>query len=891
MTETSKTTYRKDYRPFTHAIDSVDLNFQLDPDSTLVTSTLTVSPVSGMEHDLVLDGDSLSFESLQIDGELAGSDRYSVTEKALTVFNIDKPTKLTITNRFSPAKNTALSGIYMTKTGFMSQCEAQGFRRITYYPDRPDVMSKFTVTIHADKELYPVLLSNGNLVGEGDEEGGRHFARWQDPFKKPCYLFALVAGKLKARSEKMKLANGNEVLLQVWTDEANYPKSAWALTSLKKAISWDEKRWGLELDLTRFMIVATDDFNFGAMENKGLNIFNSRYVMASPLVATDTDYSNILTVVGHEYFHNWTGDRVTLRDWFQLTQKEGLTTFREQEFGMDMAADAASRSIRRIEEVRALRSTQFPEDAGPMAHPIRPDSYQEINNFYTMTVYEKGAEVVRMLQTIFGEEGFKKGFDHYISHFDGQAVTCENFIESMEQANHADLSDFMRWYSQAGTPRVTVDTAYDNHNGTYTVTLSQSTPPTSGAAEKKPFVIPVVIGLLDRKTGRDLPLHLTEDKIKDDLTSRLLLLNDKSQSWTFRGLQSEPVISIGRGFSAPVIFEYDYSNNDLAFLALNDSDPFNRAEAMNRLSLVMLGEIVTQIESGQPAEILPLWFSVFNALLRDISIPAAYRATILTLPSEGAIGQTRPLINPDAIHRAVEFVKEEVGRRLSSTLAKVVEENLPDAGPYSPEAPASGKRALKNLSLSYWLCGGSAKALLTAREQFRLADNLTDKLAAMQMIIDSRSPAKVDVLNDAAMAWKDEPLLMNKWFTVQATANCQEDEMPVVERVRKLMTFKVFNIANPNNVYALINAFCTRNPAEFHRLDGSGYAFWRDAVLQLDKVNPSTASRVARALDNWRRYTPDRAKMMFKTLNEVANNKTLSRGVREIVVKAISNNK
>lgn len=891
VTETSKTTYRKDYRPFTHTIQSVDLNFQLDPDSTLVTSTLVVSPVAGLSHDLFLNGDGLNFESLQIDGELAPANRYSLTEKGLTVYRIDKDTKLTITNRFSPAKNTALSGIYMTKTGFMSQCEAQGFRRITYYPDRPDVMSKFTVTMHADKELYPVLLSNGNLIAEGDEDGGRHFARWQDPFKKPCYLFALVAGKLKPRSEKIKLANGNDVLLQVWTDEANYPKSAWALSSLKKAIAWDEKRWGLELDLTRFMIVATDDFNFGAMENKGLNIFNSRYVMASPTVATDTDYNNILTVVGHEYFHNWTGDRVTLRDWFQLTQKEGLTTFREQEFGMDMAPDDSSRAIRRIDEVRSLRTAQFPEDAGPMAHSIRPDSYQEINNFYTMTVYEKGAEVIRMLQTMLGREGFRKGFDYYIEHFDGKAVTCEDFIHSMEEANNADLSDFMRWYSQAGTPRVTVESAYDSHAGTYTVTLTQTTPPTPGASEKKPFTIPVVVGLLDRKSGNDQPLNLVNDNNHDGPLSRTLLLTDKTQSWTFRGIASEPVISIGRGFSAPVVFDYDYTKNDLAFLAMHDSDAFNRAEAMHRLSLVMLCAVIDQIETGQTPEILPLWFSVFTSLLRDTSISNAYRATILTLPDEGTIGQSRPLINPDAIHRAVSFVREEVGRRLSSTLAKVVADNQPEPGPYSPEEPASGKRAIKNLALSYWLSGGSAKALITAREQFRLADNLTDKLAALQMIIDSRSPAKVDVLNDAAMAWKDDPLLMNKWFTVQATANCQEDEMPVVERVRKLMTFKVFNIANPNNVYALISAFCSRNPAEFHRADGSGYTFWKDAVLQLDKVNPSTASRVARAMDNWRRYTPDRAKLMFKALNEVAATKNLSNGVREIVAKAIGNNK
>ncbi len=884
-----KTTFRQDYRPYSHSIDSVELDFALDPDSTLVKSTMVVTPTRGADTtNLELNGEGLQFESLQINGQEAAPGFYILSDNKLTVKNISRQTKITITNRFSPKANTNLSGIYMSNGAFMSQCEAEGFRHITYWPDRPDVMSRFTVTIHADKALYPVLLSNGNLVGKGDEDDGRHFARWDDPFKKPSYLFALVAGDFVNRSEQFKLANGKECLLQVWTEEKNFDKSAWALESLKKAIRWDEERFGLELDLERFMIVATDDFNFGAMENKGLNIFNSRYVMASPMIATDHDYDAIESVIGHEYFHNWTGDRVTLRDWFQLTLKEGLTVFRDQEFSMDVSGSSSARAVKRIADVRALRNSQFPEDAGPMAHPIRPDSYEEINNFYTMTVYEKGAEVIRMLQTMFGKDGFRKGLDLYIKRHDGCAVTCDDFIAAMAEANHADLSQFSLWWSQAGTPRVTIETAYDANAKTYTVTASQSIPPTPGQPVKQPMVIPISVGLIDSK-GNDIKLVLHGEKLAevDKKTSRLLVLHSESDSWTFSGIQEKPVLSVGRNFSAPVIFDYDYSRRELAFLACNDSDPFNRAEAFYRLALSVLNEVTDSYEAGQDPVVNDLLVDAFAKILNNDAIAPAYRAVVLEMPSERAIAQTRVLINPEAVHAARLKVIETIGSRLSQDLkAEQLKNQIYTDYKVTPED--AGKRALKNLALQYWLIGGNAKALLTAREQYENADNLTDKLAALYMIVNSQSPAKIDVLNDAGKNWFNEPLLLNKWFTAQATARSFPNEWPVVERVRALMNYEVFSFRNPNNVYALINAFFTQNDAEFHRADGSGYELWKEMVLKLDGINTHVAGRLARALDNWRRYNPERARQMHAALSEVANTPTLSKAVREIVEKALN---
>ncbi len=882
------TVYRKDYRPYTHSIDSVSLDFVLDPESTVVTNRMMVTPLRGAATtDLVLDADEIFFEKLLIDGQAAAADRYEVSPKRLIVKRVSQQCEITIINRFSPQANTALSGVYMSNGAFMSQCEAQGFRRITYWPDRPDVMSLFTVTIHADKTQYPVLLSNGNLIDSGDEVENRHWVRWQDPFKKPCYLFALVAGNLANRSEKFKLADGREALLEVWTEAKNYERSAHALESLKNAVRWDEQRFGLELDLDRFMIVATDDFNFGAMENKGLNIFNSRYVMASPEIATDVDYEAIESVVGHEYFHNWTGDRVTLRDWFQLTLKEGLTVFRDQEFSMDMAGSDSGRAVKRIRDVRALRTAQFPEDAGPMAHPIRPESYEEINNFYTMTVYEKGAEVIRMLQTMLGKDGFAKGLKLYIERHDGSAVTCDDFIRAMADANDTDLSHFALWWSQAGTPRVTVTTSYDPVAQTFTVQASQTTPATPGQRHKDPVVIPITVGLLGQD-GKDMELTIAGDDTPAQ-TSRTLILATDSDSWTFTGISENPVISIGRNFSAPVIFDYSYTRDELRFLAMHDSDAFNRAEAFERLALDVLNEVADQFELGMTADVSDDLMDAFIGILANENLSPMYRAAVLQLPSENSIARRRALINPDSVRRARHFVMEAIGKRFSQDLATVFMRNIAPLG-FVASHEEAGKRALKNLALVYWMAGGNAKALLSTRDQFDSADNLTDRLAALTAIVNTQSPAKIDVLNAAGQMWADEPLLINKWFTVQATAVAFPGECPVVDRIKMLTQYDIFSWANPNNVYALILQFCNNNPSEFHKTDGSGYAFWTETVLKLDAINPHVAARLARCLDNWRRYTPDRARMMYAALKKVAETENLSKGVREIVLKALKNN-
>lgn len=883
------TVYRKDYRPYSHSIDSVELDFVLNPESTTVTSTMVVTPLRGaVTHDLVLDGGhDLFIEKVLIDGQQA-NERYQMGQGQLTIKNISKQSTVTIVNRIVPVNNTSLSGIYMSRGAFMSQCEAQGFRNITYWPDRPDVMSRFTVTIHADKTLYPVLLSNGNLVAEGDEADNRHWVRWEDPFKKPCYLFALVAGQFVAREDKIKTKSGREVLLQVWTEEKNYPNSEHALESLKKAIAWDEERWGLELDLDRFMIVATDDFNFGAMENKGLNIFNSRYVMASPFIATDTDYQNIESIVGHEYFHNWTGDRITLRDWFQLTLKEGLTVFREQEFTADMQPDESSRAVARIHAVRALRSSQFPEDAGPMAHPIRPESYREIDNFYTMTVYEKGAEVIRMLQTLLGKDGFKKGMDRYVQLYDESAVTCNDFIQAMADANGVDLTNFSLWWSQAGTPRVSVETNWNQDDCTFTIRASQSTPPTPGQAEKYPLVIPILVGLIGRD-GKDLPLKLVGSD-EEPVTTAKLVLETADDEWTFEGITENPVLSLGRGFSAPVIFDYAYTLQELQFLALHDSDGFNRADAFERLMLAVINEVVTMIENGVEPDVHGTLISAFEGILTNTNLSPEYRATVLTLPSEKSIAAHRAMINPQAIRQARIFVMETIGRKLSHKLGQPLHtENMRNMTlEYRFDPKEAGKRALSNLTLEYLLAGGNARALLDARDQFELSDNLTDRLAALRMIVNSQSPAKIDVLNAAGKLWGNEPLLINKWFSVQATARVYPNECPVLDRIKSLMQCPVFSLKNPNNVYALVNTFFVANEPEFHRPDGAGYEFWADMVLQLDSINSHVAARLARALDNWRRYTPELARLMHAALTKVARTENLSAGVSEVVEKALN---
>lgn len=878
---TPAVTYRSDYREPAHRIESVNLVFDLDPQTTTVYNTMKVVPLTDAPADLVLNAGGLELVSIYENGRPLPETRYSIGPDALVVRGIAGPVTLAITNRFHPAANTLLSGIYMSHGNFMSQCESEGFRRITYFPDHPDMLTRFRVDIRADKAKYPILLSNGNLLQTGDLDNGRHFAVWEDPSLKPCYLFALVAGDFVKREETIRLENGRDCLLQVWVEPQNRDRTAHTLECIKRAIRWDESRWGLEYDLDRFMLVATDDFNFGAMENKGLNIFNTRYVLADPKVATDQDYFSIESVVGHEYFHNWTGDRVTLRDWFQITLKEGLTVFRDQEFSRDMLGDAAA--IKRISDVKVLRSRQFLEDAGPMAHPIRPESYREINNFYTLTVYEKGAEIYRMLQTLLGREKFKAGLRLYLERNDGKAATCEDFINAVAEAGRRDLSQFFLWYGQAGTPRVTVKSYWDPEAHTYTLVASQATPATPGQPEKKPFLIPIAAGLVD-SSGRDIPLQL-EDEDEPAGTTRVLELKDPENEWTFVNIGEKPVPSLLREFSAPVILDYPYTREELAFLARHDSDPFNRWDAMNRLMLAALDDICDAIETGAKPEADPSLLAAFEQTLSDEELAPGFRALTLTLPDEQTIAERRTLIDPEAVHRARQELQAAIGRRYSTLLLKVAE-TYQTPGDYSPDADSAGRRSLKNLAYRYLLAGGSPKALLALTRQFEHANNLTDKLAALTAVMNSASPAKLSMLVAAANEWKDVPVLVNKWLTVQAAASAQPGEVPVLARVKELMASPAFSLSNPNNVYALVLAFCN-NGAEFHKTDGSGYRFWLETLQQLCGVNAYVAARLARVLDRWKRYTPERARQMYDALTQASRIPNLPAGVQEVIDKAL----
>lgn len=885
----SATVFRKDYIPPTHWVDSVYLEFDLHPQQTHVHSTLMIRPNEDrINNDLVLNGRDLDLIRIAIDGRELDRSEYTILPTGdIVLRGITENIKLEIENVINPQANSSLMGLYLSNGNFMTQCEAEGFRRITYYPDRPDVSAKFTVRINAPKSVCPVLLSNGNLIEEGELDGNWHYTCWEDPFPKPSYLFALVAGNLKCREEKFQLKNGKKALLQIWVEPRNLDKTEFALESLKRAIAWDEERFGLELDLERFMIVATDDFTMGAMENKGLNIFNSRCVLATPQVATDRDFARIESVIGHEYFHNWTGDRVTCRDWFQLTLKEGLTVFREQEFAADMLGDSTARAVKRIEDVRYLRDRQFPEDAGPMAHPIRPESYEEINNFYTTTVYEKGAEVIRMLQTLLGKDGFKRGLDLYIREHDGSCATCEDFLNAMAEANMRNLNQFKRWYSQAGTPHVRVRTHRDAQSATYAVTLTQFCPPSPGQDKKEPFFIPFDIALFNSK-GTPIALQLQEETTAKG-TSRVLELTDEEHTWVFVGVKEQPIPSLARNFSAPIIVDYNYTPEELVFLSQCDNDAFNRAQAMEELSLLCINEMVADFERGTRMVINPHYRNAFESMLTDKSVSPAFKAIALTLPSETRIAESQPMINPIAIRAAIRSLREQLGRQFSHVIMRVFDDNAPNPV-YSPSAAEAGKRAMRAFCFELLLAGGNAKSLLRARQIFETSKNLTERLDALRIIVNSASPTKFTLLEAAEAEWRKEPLLINKWFTLQATATVPMDECPIVDVVQNLIErYPGYNVHNPNNVYSLVLAFCQNNLAEFHRPDGAGYKLWVEQVLKLDRINPQVSSRLARCLDNWRRYTPECSKLMFSALKYVYSQPNLSSDLKEVVGKALNN--
>ena len=873
-TDTPQTIYRKDYTAPGYLVDTVELGFDLDPQRTIVASRLTMrrnpdSPVREIE----LYGEHLTLVALRMNGKLLGKRAYRIDGNLLRIAGAPDHVVLEIETLTAPVKNTTLNGLYVSNGNFFTQCEAEGFRNISYFPDRPDVMARFTVMLRADKALYPVLLSNGNLVDAGDLPDGRHYAKWEDPFKKPSYLFALVAARLVCQEEQFRLADGRDALLQVWVEDGNLDKTDYAMQSLKNSIRWDEHRYGLELDLDRFMIVAVGDFNMGAMENKGLNIFNTKFVLANPRVATDIDYAGIEAVVGHEYFHNWTGNRVTCRDWFQLSLKEGLTVFRDQEFSADMIGTDSGRAVTRIDQVRTLRQAQFPEDAGPMAHPVRPDSFVEINNFYTVTVYEKGAEVVRMYQTLLGVDGFRKGMDLYFERHDGQAVECDDFRAAMADANARDLDLFERWYSQAGTPVVHAETRYDAAAQTYDITLTQRCPATPGQAAKLPFHIPVAVGLL-AANGADMALHGA---------AALLELTEASQVFRFTGVSERPTPSLLRGFSAPVILEYDYSDAELLHLFSHDSDPVNRWEAGQRLAMARLIALTGAHANGATLSLDDTFIGAMRKILTDDALDPAFREQALLLPSESMIADQLPVVDPHAIHGARQFVRATIGAALRSELLAQYHANQ-TPGEYSPDATSAGRRALKNLALSYLAAAPDAAAIALAQAQFDRAGNMTDRVAALVALIHANADTAADALERFYEEFDNEALVVDKWFSIQAAAPNAD-----VATVRALMLHPAFTLKNPNRARSLVFAFCGANPVQFHALDGSGYAYWAEQVLALDALNPQVASRLARTLDRWRRYAPALQARMKAALQQVAGAVKLSNDVREVVGKALAN--
>ena len=891
---------REDYTAPAFWIDTVDLTFDLDPAKTRVLNKMRVRRNLDLpEQALRLDGDELNLARVMVNG--AGTS-FKMDGAQLVLENLPsgaEPFELEIFTTCNPAKNTKLMGLYVSNDSFFTQCEAEGFRRITYFLDRPDVMANFTVTLRADKRNYPVLLSNGNLVAQGDLEEGRHFAQWVDPHKKPCYLFALVAGQLVAREQRILSRTGTEHLLQVFVRPGDLDKTEHAMNSLMASVAWDETRFGLPLDLERFMIVATSDFNMGAMENKGLNIFNTKLVLANPATATDVDFGNIESVVGHEYFHNWTGNRITCRDWFQLSLKEGLTVFRDQEFSQDMAGSDSARAVKRIEDVRLLRTVQFAEDAGPMAHPVRPDSYVEINNFYSVTIYEKGSEVVRMMQTLAGSPGvssragFAQGMKLYFARHDGQAVTCDDFAQAIADANPQSelarvLPQFKHWYAQAGTPRLWAQGEYDAQAQTYTLTLAQSCAATPGQSVKEPFVIPVNMGLIDAH-GHGMALQLQGETHSTGL-NRTLVLTQASETFVFVNVPSHPVHSLLRDFSAPVLLEAHLSDADQLLLLAHDSDAFNRWEAGQRLAL---NRALAFIASGADAAQTPVLDEAFIQAMRDVlrhpELDAAFKELALTLPSESYLAEQLEVVDPQQVHTVREAMRKQLALALQADWQWAYEQHRV-VGAYSPDALSVGRRALSGMALTM-LCiaardAGDAVWPGKAYQAFKDAHNMTDRFNALSaLVISGHDLAKV-ALGQFHALFKDEALVIDKWFALQAGAPDHGGQ--VLPAVRALMLHPDFTLRNPNRARSLIFSYCSANPGGFHRADAAGYVFWSERVIELDAINPQVAARLARAMDRWRKLAPAYREAAKLAIQRVAAKADLSNDVREVVTRALA---
>ncbi len=885
-TEQPKMIYLKDYQAPEYLIDETHLTFELFDDHTLVHAQLVMrrNPERGAGlPPLVLDGQLLELLSVKLaDVDLAPGD-YELTPDNLTVHPKSATFTLDTSVKIHPETNTALEGLYKSSGMFCTQCEAEGFRKITYYLDRPDVMSSFTTTVIADKQDFPILLSNGNPVDHGPEGEGRHWITCEDPFKKPAYLFALVAGDLWCIEDTFTTMTERKVTLRIYVEQENIDKCQHAMDSLKKSMRWDEEVYGREYDLDIFMIVAVNDFNMGAMENKGLNIFNSSAVLARAETATDAAHQRVEAIVAHEYFHNWSGNRVTCRDWFQLSLKEGFTVFRDSGFSADMN----SATVKRIQDVAYLRTHQFAEDAGPMAHAVRPDSFIEISNFYTLTVYEKGSEVVGMIHTLLGAEGFRKGSDLYFERHDGQAVTCDDFVKAMEDANGVDLTQFKRWYSQAGTPRLAVTESYDAAAKTYSLAFRQSAPTTPGqpGEEKKPFVIPVSLGLLD-KQGQEIPLRL-QDESSASGTSRVIAVTEAEQTFTFVDIAEQPLPSLLRGFSAPVKLSFPYNRDQLMFLMQHDSDGFNRWDAGQQLSVQVLQELTAQHQKGEALVLDQRLITALGTVLADESLDQAMVAEMLSLPGEAYLTEISEVADVDAIHAAREFARQQLANSLSDALWKRYEANreVSKRTAYVAESEHFARRALQNIALSYLMLTGKPEVLAAAIEQFDSADNMTERLTALAVLVNSPfEDEKAKALAVFAENFKDNALVMDQWFSVQAGSTLPGG----LERVKALMQHPAFTMKNPNKVRALIGAFAGQNLINFHAADGSGYRFLADLVIELNGFNPQIASRQLAPLTRWRKYDDKRQVLMKGELERIRASGQLSPDVYEVVSKSLA---
>ncbi|MGR4067466.1 aminopeptidase N [Billgrantia sp. C5P2] len=873
-----KPTHRHDYRPPAYRVTHVELTFELDPAATKVKASLQMErhPQSEGEAPLVLDGEQLTLKRIAIDGQVLADDEYALSDADLTVHNPPRQFRLDTEVEISPSENTALEGLYLSNGMYCTQCEAEGFRRITYYPDRPDVMATFSTTVIGDRQSLPVLLSNGNTVERGELPGGRHFVTWNDPFPKPSYLFALVAGDLEKVEDRFTTMSGREVTLQIWVEEENLGKTDHAMASLKRAMAWDEETYGREYDLDLFMIVAVNDFNMGAMENKGLNIFNSAAVLTHPHTATDAAFQRVEGIVAHEYFHNWSGNRVTCRDWFQLSLKEGFTVFRDQCF----SADVNSAPVKRIEDVSFFRTSQFAEDAGPTAHPVRPDHYIEIGNFYTLTIYEKGAEVVRMLCNLVGWEAFRRGSDLYFERFDGQAVTIEDFVDCMAEASGQDLSQFMRWYSQAGTPEIDAYGEYDYAHAEYRLTLRQRTPATPGQPEKQPLHIPVRMGLVGTKSGRDLALHLDGESLGSD---GVIHLREAEQTFVFTDVPEAPVPSLLRGFSAPVQLRFPYSREDLAFLLANDSDGFNRWDAGQRLAMLALDDLIAAHRNGVEKVMDTRLVEAFRALLERGSDDKAVLAEMLTLPSEAYIAEQQPLVDVEAIHAARDFVKQSLAATLRDDFLRVYEENRSDEA-YAPKPEQIARRSLKSVALSYLMAIEDEQAIELAHQQFEADHNMTDVRHALTLLThSSRDDLAGPALRAFGEKWAHDSLVMDQWFAIQVT----RPQADALDRVKHLMAHPAFSLKNPNKVRALVGTFANQNRINFHRADGEGYRLLADVVIELNRLNPEIAARLVTPLTRWRRFDESRQELMKGELERIRAEK-LSPNVYEVIEKALA---